>query len=132
LVRLVVQCYTWIRDEAGHPHAQNAVITLGDASEGTGSDTMDCSNINDWADFFLRHDRVLQVFRLEWAGGPNGTELPVQFSQLPEPIMNMKTPRTLNPDDSIRLWIGGLYAPNASESVGITWFCRSLVRIGLR
>lgn len=132
LVRLVVQAYTWIRDEVGHAHAQNVVITMGDASEGTGSDTMDVSNYNDWADFCLRHDRVLQVSRLEWANGPAGTELPVQFSQLPEPVMNMKAPRTLRPDDSIRLWIGGNYAPNSSETCGITWFCRSLVRIGLR
>lgn len=133
LLRLVLTCMTSTRDESGHPHSQNCCITMGDASEGTGSSTLDVSSPTDWPDFFLQHDRVLRIFRLEWDGVVGGTvDHPVQFSQLPDPIMSIKCPRLLNPDDSVRLWVGGSYTPVSTETALVTWFCRSLVRVGVR
>jgi len=136
LLRMVVQCYTDTRNnDQGGPHAQNAAIWMSDANIEGGSDTLDISNWNDYPDFFARHDRVLHTFRLEWAGTgmrAPGASLPVQFSQLPEPVMNLKTPRRLNPDDTVVLGYGGFYSLESTEVPMITWFCRSLVRVGLR
>jgi len=134
LLRMIVSVYTYTEDETGRPHAENAIIAMGDASEGSGSDTSDISNFQDWPTWFQKHEGVLRVFRLEWDGVVrNGnTMLPVQFSQLPEPVLNLKTPRALKADDSIRLWVGGGETPSTTEQPAITWFCRSLVRIGLR
>lgn len=135
LLRMVVTVYTATLNEAGAHHAENAAILLGSASEGAGgSDPLDISNILDWPDFFISYDRVLRIFRLEWDGSliPDNSVHPVQFSQLPDPIMNLKTPRVLKGDDSVRLCIGGGYNPAAAELPVIRWFCRSLVRTGLR
>lgn len=135
LLRMVVSVYTaTISDDQGGPHAQNAAIVMGNANEQGGTNTLDISNWNDWPDFFLAYDRVLHIFRLEWDGQNQRdvNSLPVQFSQLPEPVMNLKTPRAMKPDDTIRLVMGGYYTPFGAEVPLVTWFCRSLVRIGLR
>lgn len=135
LLRMVVQVYTDTRNAEGHPHAQNGAIWLSDANLEGGSDTLDISNWNDWPDFFMSHDRVLHTFRLEFNGTTvyaPGSELPIQFSQLPEPVMNLKTPRRLNPDDTVVLGMGGFYGVETTEIPCVTWFARSLVRVGLR
>lgn len=134
LLRMVVSVYTKTFGATGLPHASNACIVLGSASEGAGSDTNDIDSYADWPTFFQAYDRVLRIFRLEWAAGPNmgNPQLDVQFSQLPEPVMNLKTPRRLLGDDSVRLVIGGGPTPLTTEVYSITWFCRSLVRTGLR
>jgi len=133
LLRMVVSVYTATSNEEQNPvpHAQNAAITFGDASLVNGSDTSDISVPNDWPDFFANHDRVLRIFRLEWDAQGSTTVLPVQFSQLPEPVMNLKTPRLLRGDDSIRLCVGGRVNLELSTP-SVNWFCRSLVRLGLR
>lgn len=135
LLRLVVSCYTktLLSEAVVIPHSQNACITLGSASEGPGgTDPLDISAPADWPDFFISYDRVLRIFRLEWAGGPDSANhLPVQFSQLPEPVMNMKTPRHLRGDDSVRLNVGGFVVLDLSTPY-VVWFCRALVRLGLR
>lgn len=134
LVRLILMCYTMTVEAAGAAHAQNFCITLGDASEGGGYDTLDISAVSEWPDFFERHDRVLHIGRLEWEGAVSGNAnvMPVQYSQLPDPVVNLKCPRLLRGDDSIRLWIGGQYVHVGTEVVLVRWFCRSLVRVGLR
>jgi len=58
--------------------------------------------------------------------------MPVQFSQLPESVMNLKTPRRLNPDDTIVLGCGCFRTLATAEVPNITWFSRALVRVGLR
>jgi len=135
LLRMVVSVYTVTAgaEAVVVPHAQNAAIVLGSASEGGGSDVNDISMFNEWPDFFQAYDRVLRIFRLEWTGeGPvAATSLPVQFSQLPEPVMNLKTPRRLLGDDAIRLCVGGRVAVDLSTP-SVTWFARTLVRTGLR
>lgn len=133
LLRMVVECYTITINDSGPPHAQNACITLGSASEGGGTDPLDISQTGDWPDFFISYDRVLRIMRLEWDGAQRNTNvgLPVQFSQLPEPVLNLKTPRLLRGDDSVRLNVGGNFTPVA-ETAMVAWFSRSLVRIGLR
>jgi len=134
LLRMVVSCYTKCTTAAGIAHAENACIVMGSASEGAGTDTNDISAYADWPTFFQAYDRVLRIFRLEWDGQVNlgNPLLPVQFSQLPEPVMNLKTPRRLLGDDSIRLAVGGGVIPDTTEVYSITWFSRSLVRTGLR
>jgi hypothetical protein len=134
LLRLVLSVYTYTTTESGYPHAQNMAIVLGSASEGAGTDTLDVSLTADWPDFFISYDRVLRIGRLEWDGVIKQlqTGLLVQFSQLPEPIMNLKTPRHLRGDDSVRLCVGGNFSQVASEVYAIMWFARSLVRLGLR
>lgn len=134
LLRMVVSCYTWTLTSPSVPHAENACIVLGDASAGGSSSVNDISHMNEWPDFFAESDRVLRIFRLEWDGAVRGAgiQLPVQFSQLPEPVMNLKTPRLLRGDDSVRLCVGGGLVPALTEQPLVTWFCRSLVRIGLR
>jgi len=134
LLRMVVSVYTKTTEEAGIAHAENAAIVMGSASEGAGTDTNDITSYADWPTFFQAYDRVLRIFRLEWDGAVNAGNplVPVQFSQLPEPVMNLKTPRRLLGDDSIRLCIGGGIIPLTTEIYSITWFCRSLVRTGLR
>jgi len=136
LLRLVCTVYTYTTSAGGTPyaHAQNACIVLGSASEGAGSDTNDISTYADWPGFFQAYDRVLRLFRLEWDGNGRsmGTNLPVQFSQLPEPVMNLKTPRKLLGDDSVRLCCGGTWTQQDSETPVLQWFSRALVRTGLR
>jgi len=131
LLRMVLSVYTLTLNDDEAPCAQNAVVYMGDASAGAGSSTNDISNYADWPDFMIENDRILRMFRLEWAGAASTGVLPVQFSQLPEPVMNLKTPRRLDGQDSIRLGIGGVAAPVAGTYTA-TWFCRSLVRTGLR
>lgn len=134
LLRLVVTVYTIClnQETTPIPHAQNACIVLGSASEGNGFDPLDISEITEWPDFFAKYDRVLRIFRLEWNGETqNTTAMPVQFSQLPDPVMNLKTPRLLRGDDSVRLCVGGRIFMDVGE-YGLYWFARSLVRIGLR
>lgn len=134
LLRLVVSVYTFTNGASGEPHAQNACILLGSASEGSGLDTTDMSLFNDWPDFFAKYDRVLRIFRLEWDGANKSANigLPVQFSQLPEPVMNMKTPRLLQGDDSVRLCVGGDFVYGPDTTYLIKYFVRALVRTGLR
>lgn len=131
LLRLTLQCYTQTATAgAGAPHAENCAITLDGASDQT-VETLNLSDINDWPDWMITHDRVLHTFRLEWDGTLQPNVLPVQFSQLPEPVMNLKRPRRLTGQDSVRLWCGGRY--NYVDDVPIVvWFCRSLVRLGLK
>jgi len=134
LLRMVLTCYTYSSGTASEPprhHAQNFAITMGNASEGDGSSSNNISDPGEWPDFFAESDRVLRLGRLEWDGTVTANVLPVQFSQLPEPILNLKTPRALRGDDSIRLNVGGRIAV-VDETPVVTWFCRSLVRIGLR
>jgi len=133
LLRMVVSVYTQTINGGGPPHAENAAIVMGSASEGGGTDPLDISMPVDWPDFFLSYDRVLRIFRLEWDGvvANVNVPLPVQFSQLPEPVMNLKTPRLLRGDDSIRLCVGGGLQMDLEQPV-VKWFCRSLVRTGLR
>lgn len=134
LLRLVVSVYTKTNNEASLPHAQNACILLGSASEGAGSDVNDISNLTEWPDFFQAYDRVLRIFRLEWDGAlaSSNVGMPVQFSQLPEPVMNLKTPRLLRGDDSVRLCCGANRNQVDVEVPTIVWFVRALVRTGLR
>lgn len=134
LLRMVISCYTLCANEAGNPHAQNAVVFMGDANEQGGTSTLDISSWNEWPDFFLNYDRILRIFRLEWDGAlKNGNvTLPVQFSQLPEPVMNLKTPRVLKGDDTVRVGCGGAFHQVTTETYVVTWFVRALVRIGLR
>jgi len=134
LLRMVVSVYTYTvgTENPTVAHAQNACIVMGSASEGAGSDTNDISSHQDWPTFFQAYDRVLRLFRLEWAGTSDATtSMPVQFSQLPEPVMNLKTPRVLKADDSIRLAVGGRVFLDVSQPA-VVWFCRALVRTGLR
>lgn len=134
LLRMVVSCYTEMQVEPGPAMAQNAAIVLGNASEAASFSVLDMSDTADWPDFFAAYDRVLRIFRLEWAGStnPQGAGLAVQFSQLPDPVMNLKTPRVLKGDDSIHLAVGGNWTQQQSETPVVHWFCRSLVRVGLR
>jgi len=134
LLRMVVSLYAYTSTSVTPPHAENGAIVLGSASEGAGgSDTLDISSYLDWPDFFTSYDRVLRIFRLEWDGQLRVTEgLPVQFSQLPEPVLNLKTPRVLKGDDSVRLCVGCNRTSLGAEVVAVMWFCRSLVRTGLR
>lgn len=134
LLRMVVSVYTGTvgQEATPVPHSQNAAILLGSASEGAGTDVLDISQPADWPDFFMSYDRVLRIFRLEFAATQDGgTTLPVQFSQLPEPVMNLKAPRLLRGDDSVRLCVGGNVFMDIAQP-HIWWFCRSLVRTGLR
>jgi len=134
LLRMVVSVYAMTMVAAGIPHASNCAILMGSASEGSGMDTNDLDAYADWPNFFQAFDRVLRIFRLEWAAGPNlgNPPLDIQFSQLPEPVMNLKTPRRLMGDDSLRLCVGGGPIPDTTEVYATRWFCRSLVRTGLR
>lgn len=133
LLRLVVSCYTSTLSLASEPHAENCAIVKGSANDASPS-AQDISNINEWPDFFAAYDEVLRIFRLEWDGALRAANLllPVQFSQLPEPVLNLKTPRHLKGDDSIRLCVGGGLQPVGIEAPVVTWFCRALVRTGLR
>jgi len=134
LLRMVLSCYTMTDLLEGAPHAENAAIVLGHSGENASSHTSDISYIQEWPDFFATYDEVLRIFRLEWDGQLKSqyARLPVQFSQLPEPVMNLKTPRKLKGDTSVRLCVGGGYTPSVNQLATVSWFCRSLVRIGLR
>jgi len=133
LLRMTVCLYTQTAGDAGAPHSENFAIALGSASEAPagGIEVLDCSNINDWPDFCITHDRILHTGRVEWDGNLYPNWLPVQFSQLPEPVMNLKRPRRLTGEDSVRLYIGGRYT-YTSDSPLVIWFCRFLVRVGLK
>lgn len=134
LLRMVLSVYTLTSLSADEPHAENACILIAHSAEVATSSPLDISNYAEWPDFFAEYDRVLRIFRLEWEGALKAAVvgLPVQFSQLPEPVMNMKTPRRLTGQDSIRLCVGGAWAQATNEAPGVIWFARSLVRIGLK
>lgn len=138
LLRMVLSVYTLTANEDSSAMANNAVVYMGDATAGGGSDTNDITNYQEWPDFMISNDRILRIFRLEWAGtiSPgafSGVTLPVQYSQLPDPVMNLKTPRRLDGQDSVRLGVGGGFSSLTNlGTYSITWFCRSLVRTGLR
>jgi len=117
----------------GIPHMENFAIVLGDASATGGSDVLDVSNWDDWPSFFSAHDEgVLHVGRIEfdgtlWVSQGN----PVQFSQLPDPVVQCRTRRRLTPGTSVRLYLGGNFSVDTTEVHTVTWFARSLVRIGV-
>jgi len=134
LLRMVFTVYTKTLSDTSLPHAQNAVLHMADASGLSAPDSVDVSNVNDWPDWFMTYDRILRIFRLEWDGAVNtgAPAMPVQFSQLPDPIINLKAPRLLRGDDSIRLSVGGALTIATTEAPTVVWFARSLVRTGLR
>jgi len=131
LLRMVLLCYTTTLTHSSPAHSENAVVHLDNANDDNQS-AYDISVYGDWPDFFAQYDRVLRIFRLEWAGELQTGELPVQFSQLPEPAMNLKTPRVLKGDDVVCLSCGGNFNPSDATAPQVVWFCRSLVRTGLR
>jgi len=134
LCRIVLQLYTSTTGVAGAAHGSNCCLTMGNASETAMSSTSDIDRPTEWPDFFAEQDRVLWTGRVEWDGNliNQNVLLPVQFSQLPEPVINLRVPRRLNPDDSIRLCVGGGFVQSETEAFVLTWFCRSLVRTGIR
>jgi len=135
LLRLVFSVYAYNGGDGNcAPMAQNCAITLGEAGELSGATSDDMSTVGDWPAFFLQNQRVLRLFRLEWDGEAKDTHvtLNVQFSQLPEPVMNLKSPRRLNGDDQIRVNVGGAYTTQGTSAPAIVWFSRALVRTGLR
>jgi len=133
LLRLVFSCYTSTLTLASEPHAENCAIVKGSANDASPA-AESISDVNEWPDFFAKYDEVLRIFRLEWDGQlkADNVALPVQFSQLPEPVFNLKTPRHLKGDDSVRLCVGGGLQPVGIEVSSVRWFCRSLIRTGLR
>jgi len=134
LLRMVFQAYTWTLSAESPPHAENCALILHDASAQSINDADSITQYDDWPAFWLKYDRVLRFFRLEWDGKVKDANivLPVQFSQLPEPVMNLKTPRLLRGDDSVALVVGGGMLQVTTEVAMITWFSRALVRTGLR
>lgn len=133
LERIVVTCMTNTITAEGTDHCQNGLIFLGNANEQGGTSTADISNFNDWPTFAADYDRWLHLFRLEWAGAVRtATFHPVQYSQLPDPVMNIKCRRRLNGDDVVRLGVGGFFPVATTEVHTVSWFARSLVRIGLK
>lgn len=133
LERMLLNVTTDTRTEIGVPMTQNAAVYMSDANAAGGMDTLDISHYTDWPDWHMNHDRVLHEFRLEWSGQISmQPQMPVQYTQLPEPVMNFRARRTLRPDDTIALGVGGLFAAQQGEVYYINWFCRSLVKVGLR
>lgn len=131
LLRLVLTFGTYTGGGSGTPHRSNYVIGLGDAST-TDVESADIDNVGEWPDFMERHDRIFHIGTLEWEGSSWADQsLPVQFSQLPEPVVNLKTPRRLDGSDSVSMWVGGGVALKAAEANFVNWFARSLVRVGL-
>jgi len=133
LLRMVLSLYCVTGTPFGGAHASNCVITIGNASEAASSSTSNIDLYTEWPDFFSEQDRVLRIHRLEWSGlDPGQTVLPVQFTQVPDPVVNLRTPRVLKGDDSIRLCVGGGFVQQETEVHSVHWFARSLVRTGLR
>lgn len=133
LLRMVLMVHTATINETGHAHGENCAIVKGFASDDDSLSGYDISNYDDWASFFAEYDEVLRIFYREWDGvWRDNALLPVQFSTLPEPVLNIKTPRRLTGMDSIRLAVGGGWTQQGTEVPVVDWFCRSLVRIGIR
>jgi len=130
LLRLVVIAYTNALGDPGGPHIQNCAITMSNALVNPSS-AYDITLPADWPDFFSQQDRVLHVFNREWSGDVDAPHLNVQYSQLPDPVMNLRTPRLLQGDDCIVIWAGGRYT-SATMTPVLEWYCRALVRTGLR
>lgn len=131
LVRIVLQLYAGFDDAGGLPMAQNIAIVVGNMLNSTSNfDSDDISNPGQFPDFFAKYDDCLYFGRLEFPTGEIGVPaLLVQYSQLPEPVINLKRPRKLEPDDTVRLAIGGQFSQVASEHPVVYWFTRILVRI---
>lgn len=117
------------------PFRSNYCVGLHWASDATG-ESLDLDNYTEWPDFFAKHDRVLRIGILEYENvqtqltGTGAT--PLQFSQLPDPVINFRNPRKLKGDDSLVVWVGGGPAAVGGEVRYVKWYARSLVRTGLK
>lgn len=132
LERIVLSVYAVCFDAVSPPHGQNTALVVGPASNNNGMDSLNISLDTEFAEFFAKFDDVLQLGRLEFTGELSPGYLPVQFSQLPQPVMNLKCRRRLNADDAVWFCTGGVCPDVAIASWNVRWYARSLVRIGLK
>lgn len=137
LERLVLSMYTNTQSFAGTAHAQNyAIVKHSNVLSSPGHSSADISQYPQWPDYFEQFDSILHIGRLEWDGTIEtaGYSLKVQFSQLPDPMVNLRCKRNLTGDEAIGLAVGGAWDMSYSDNSApyVTWFCRSLVKIGLR
>lgn len=132
LERIVLSAYTLTRDQESPPFAANTALVVGPASNTTGFDSLDISLTSEWPEFFEKFDDVLHIGRLEWNGDVNPVNLPLQFSQLPEPVANLKRRRRLQGDDAVWFCTGGSNPDIPGATWYVVWFARSLVRVGLK
>lgn len=133
LERIVLMAFTKTITNDGVAHSENTVLFLGNANEQGGSSISDISDPAEFPDFCESYDRILQWGRLEWdASSTIAGFWPVQYSQLPQPVMNVQCRRRLMGDDVVRFGCGGYYAEAIDETHYVGWFARCLVRIGLK
>lgn len=127
LLRVVIQMYTMTFNGEGYPQASNYALVHGKYVSLSG---MDIDNFAEWPDFFAEWDDVLRIGRIEYSGEDvtGQVNLPVQYSQLPDPVVNFRTARRLRPDSSVILAIGGVNRILVAETYMVRYYARFFVK----